>query len=112
MNENTINEMTYIKKFEVIRKVSPKTKKEYYVLSVTNIADKTVELFLSESQFEMMKLVGIENCKVNIEPRVSKDNKNYDVIALRIEDDVFDFFPRDKAFISLAKLTYQKKTQN
>ena len=112
MNGNMINEMTLIKKFEIIRKVSKTTKKEYFVLSVTSIADKTAELFLSESQFEMMKLVGAENCKVNIEPRVSKDGKNYDVIALRIEDDVFDFFPRDKAFISLAKLTYQKNTQD
>ena len=108
MNGNMINEMTLIKKFEIIRKVSKTTKKEYFVLSVTSIADKTAELFLSESQFEMMKLVGAENCKVNIEPRVSKDGKNYDVIALRIED----FFPRDKAFISLAKLTYQKNTQD
>lgn len=108
---NEINEMNYIKKFEVIKKVSTKTKKEYYVLSVTSIADKTIELFLSDSEFEMMKLVGIENCKVNIEPRVSKEGVNYDVIALRVEEDVFDFFPRDKAFIKLAKLTYSKKNQ-
>ena len=108
MNE-IINEKNYIKKFEIIKKISKTTKREYYVLSVTSVADKSVELFFSESQFEMMKIVGAENCKVNIEPRVTKEGKNYDVIALRIEDDVFDFFPRDKAFISLAKLTLSKK---
>ena len=108
MNE-IINEKNYIKKFEIIKKISKTTKREYYVLSVTSVADKSVELFLSESQFEMMKIVGAENCKVNIEPRVTKEGKNYDVIALRIEEDVFDFFPRDKAFISLAKLTLANK---
>ena len=87
MNE-IINEKNYIKKFEIIKKISKTTKREYYVLSVTSVADKSVELFLSESQFEMMKIVGAENCKVNIEPRVTKEGKNYDVIALRIEDDV------------------------
>lgn len=100
--------MNLIKKFEVIRKVSPKTKNEYYVLAATSVANKTAEVFLSESMFDMMNLVGIENCKVDIEPRVSKEGKEYDVIALRIDEDVFDFFPRDKAFIKLAKLTDKK----
>ena len=41
MNE-IINEKNYIKKFEIIKKICKTTKREYYVLSVTSVADKSL----------------------------------------------------------------------
>ena len=109
-NIKNVNEKENVKKviksFEVITKKSEKTGNEYYLLEVTTHKGNKSQIFLSESQKAIIDEVGITNCSVNIETRHSDaKKKDYDVIAFHVADElVFDFFPKDRAFIVLAKL--------
>lgn len=95
-------EKQIFKSFNVVEKESSKGNK-FYMLSVTAQNDKTVEMFMTESQKELYDLAGASNCHVEIARRKSKAGADYECIALHIGEDVFDFFPRDRAFIALAK---------
>lgn len=108
-----MEEKRVLKSFEVIEKESS-IGSVYYALSVKTFMGKEAVLFLSESQKELIDLVGIDNCFVDIETRVSKDNKKpYQVVALHISDEeIYDFFPRDRAFCKLAELQYKKHLED
>lgn len=93
-----------LKGFEIVEAES-RTGNVFYKLVVKTQKDKDCALFLSENQKEVIDLVGVENCWVDIETRKSSENKIYNVIALHVADEeVFDFFVKDRAFITLAKL--------
>lgn len=93
-----------LKGFEIVEAES-RTGNVFYKLVVKTRKDKECALFLSENQKEVIDLVGVENCWVDIETRKSSENKIYNVIALHVADEeVFDFFVKDRAFITLAKL--------
>ena len=97
-------EKRILKGFEIVEAES-RTGNVFYKLVVKTQKDKDCALFLSENQKEVIDLVGVENCWVDIETRKSSENKIYNVIALHIADEeVFDFFVKDRAFITLAKL--------
>ena len=100
--ENQENKI--LKGFEIVEAES-RTGNVFYKLVVKTQKDKECALFLSENQKEVIDLVGVENCWVDIETRKSSENKIYNVIALHVADEeVFDFFVKDRAFITLAKL--------
>lgn len=97
-------EKKILKGFEIVEAES-RTGNVFYKLVVKTQKDKDCALFLSENQKEVIDLVGVENCWVDIETRKSSENKIYNVIALHVADEeVFDFFVKDRAFITLAKL--------
>lgn len=97
-------EKRILKGFEIVEAES-RTGNVFYKLVVKTQKDKDCALFLSENQNEVIDLVGVENCWVDIETRKSSENKIYNVIALHVADEeVFDFFVKDRAFITLAKL--------
>lgn len=97
-------EKRILKGFEIVEAES-RTGNVFYKLVVKTQKDKDCALFLSENQKEVIDLVGVENCWVDIETRKSSENKIYNVIALHVADEeVFDFFVKDRAFITLAKL--------
>lgn len=97
-------EKRILKGFEIVEAES-RTGNVFYKLVVKTQKDKDCALFLSENQKEVIDLVGVENCWVDIETRKSSENKIYNVIALHVGDvEVFDFFVKDRAFITLAKL--------
>ena len=97
-------EKRILKGFEIVEAES-RTGNVFYKLVVKTQKDKECSLFLSENQKEVIDLVGVENCWVDIETRKSSENKIYNVIALHVADEeVFDFFVKDRAFITLAKL--------
>jgi hypothetical protein len=97
-------EKRILKGFEIVEAES-RTGNVFYKLVVKTQKDKDCALFLSENQKEVIYLVGVENCWVDIETRKSSENKIYNVIALHVADEeVFDFFVKDRAFITLAKL--------
>lgn len=97
-------EKRILKGFEIVEAES-RTGNVFYKLVVKTQKDKECALFLSENQKEVIDLVGVENCWVDIETRKSSENKIYNVIALHVADEeVFDFFVKDRAFITLAKL--------
>lgn len=97
-------EKRFLKGFEIVEAES-RTGNVFYKLVVKTQKDKECALFLSESQKEVIDLVGEANCWVDVETRKSAENKVYNVIALHISDvEVFDFFVKDRAFITLAKL--------
>lgn len=100
-------EKRLLKKFEIVEKESEKGTK-YYKLVVTSHGDTTCEMFLTESQVAVVNIIGKNNCFVDIQSRKSKENKPYNVVALVCGEDVFDFFPKDRAFITLARLQAQK----
>jgi hypothetical protein len=86
------------------------TKGLYYKLSVENLKGITTEMFMSESQKQLVELIGKENCSVGISTRTSKDNKmTYKVITLMAGEDSFDFFPKDRGFIPLSIALAKKK---
>lgn len=99
-----------ISSFQIITKTSEKSGNDYYILEVETFKQKKAQVFLTESQKALIDEIGITNCSVDVETRHSEEKKkDYDVIALRIgEEGVFDFFPKDRAFISLAKLQAKK----
>lgn len=82
----------------------------YYKLSVENLKGITTEMFMTESQKQLIELIGKENCSVGIATRISKDNKTtYKVITLTAGEDSFDFFPKDRGFIPLSLALANKK---
>lgn len=95
-------EKQIFKSFNVVEKESSKGNK-FYMLSVTAQNDKTAEMFMSESQKELVDIVGLEGCSVDVVKRKSKAGSDYECICLHIGEDSFDFFPKDRAFIVLAK---------
>lgn len=98
-------EKKILKGFEIIEGESQRTGRTFYKLAVKTQKDKVAEMFLSETQKEVVDLVGEANCWVDVETRTSAQNKGYNVIALHVGDEeVFDFFVKDRAFITLAKL--------
>ena len=97
-------EKKILKGFEIVEAES-RTGNVFYKLVVKTQKDKECALFLSENQKEVIDLVGVENCWVDVETRKSSENKIYNVIALHVADEeTFDFFVKDRAFITLAKL--------
>lgn len=96
--------------FEILTRQSAKTGNNYYVLSVKSVKGALADLFLSEAQKALIDEVGLDNTYVDIESRHSDSKKkDYDVIALHVGDvETFDFFPSDRAYISLAKLQAKK----
>ena len=97
-----------LKGFEVVEKEGQKG--VYYQLEVETYGGKKVAMYLSETQKELIDIIGKKDCYVDIETRKSKENRTYEVIALHIgEEDVQDFFPKDRAFLSLAKLHFKRK---
>lgn len=96
--------------FEIVTRKSTKTGNDYFVLVVYTCKGKSADLFLSESQKALVDEVGLANVNVDVEARHSDaKKKDYDVIALHVGDEeTFDFFPSDRAFISLAKLQAKK----
>lgn len=97
-------EKRILKGFEIVEAES-RTGNVFYKLVVKTQKDKECALFLSENQKEVIDLVGEANCWVDVEQRKSAENKTYNVIALHVADEeVFDFFVKDRAFITLAKL--------
>lgn len=103
-----------IASFEVITRKSGKSGNDYYILQVKTVKGKLADLFLTESQKGLIEEVGVNNCQVDIETRHSnKKNKDYDVIALHIGEELTcDFFPRDRSFIALAKLQAKKLAES
>ena len=101
--ENQDNKI--LKGFEIVEAES-RTGNVFYKLVVKTQKDKECALFLSENQKEVIDLVGEANCWVDVETRVAAETKKvYNVIALHVADEeVFDFFVKDRAFITLAKL--------
>lgn len=98
-------EKRILKGFKIEEGVSQRTGRPLYKFIVKTQKDKECMLFLSDNQKEVIDLVGVENCWVDIETRKSSENKIYNVIALHVADEeVFDFFVKDRAFITLAKL--------
>lgn len=95
-----------IKGFQIIEKNGQRG--VYYQLEVETYLGRKVTMFLSETQKEVIDIVGLDNCHCDIALRTSKENRKYGVIALAVGDDTFDFFPKDRAFITLAKLHYKK----
>lgn len=102
-----MKEKRLLKKFEIVEKESSNGNR-YKKLIVHSMGDSTCELFLTDSQVGVVEIIGKENCYVDIQTRMSKENKPYNVISLVCGEDVFDFFPKDRAFITLAKLQAQK----
>lgn len=97
-------EKRILKGFEIVEAES-RTGNVFYKLVVKTQKDKECALFLSENQKEVVDLFGEANCWVDVEQRKSAENKTYNVIALHVADEeVFDFFVKDRAFITLAKL--------
>lgn len=83
--------------------------KKYSKLFITTLQDKETSLFLSDSQIEIINLVGQDNCFVDIEKRYSdKVKKSYYVVALHCDDVVLEFFVKDRAFVTLALLQAKK----
>lgn len=107
-NKEEVKVERKLKGFAILEKEG--SKGPYYNLEVETYGAKKALMFLTETQKEMVDIVGQANCYVDIETRKSKDNRLYDVIALHIGDeDIQDFFPKDRAFLPLAKLHYKKK---
>ncbi len=103
-------ENSKLKSFEIVEKEKQNGTGVYYQLNVKTLKDKEAFMFLSESQKAVIDEVGIEKCRVDIEERKSgKTGNSYKVIALHIADiETFDFFPKDRAFITLAELHARK----
>lgn len=98
-------EKRILKGFKIEEGVSQKTGRPLNKLIVKTQKDKECILFLSDNQKDVIDLVGEANCWVDVEQRMSAENKPYNVIALHVADvEVFDLFVRDRAFITLAKL--------
>lgn len=97
-----MNKKSIFKSFEVIEKESSKGNK-YYILRVIAQNDKSAEMFMTESQKDLYEIFGAENCSVDIAIRKSKLGNEYKCVAFKIGDDVFDFFPKDRAFLVLAE---------
>lgn len=98
-------EKRILKGFKIEEGVSQRTGRPLNKLIVNTQKDKECILFLSDNQKEVIDLVGEANCWVDVEQRKSAENKTYNVIALHVGDvEVFDFFVKDRAFITLAKL--------
>lgn len=96
-----------LKGFDILTKEG-RTGNNYYQLEVVTQKDKKATMFMTESQKEYIDEIGRENCYVDIENRESKEKKTYSVVALHAGEEVFDFFVKDRAFISLAKLHAKK----
>lgn len=96
-------EKKIFKSFEIIEKESSKSGNKYYLLSVTAQNGKSAEMFMSESQKDLYDLTPAENRSVEIAQRKSKAGNDYECICLKLGEDSFDFFPKDRAFLSLAK---------
>lgn len=99
-------EKRILKGFKIEEGVSQKTGRPLNKLIVKTQKDKECILFLSDNQKDVIDLVGEANCWVDVETRVAAETKKvYNVIALHVADEeVFDFFVKDRAFITLAKL--------
>lgn len=97
------------KEFKIVEKEGIKGK--YYMIAVENFLGKVAEMFLTECQKELIDIEGIENCSVSVVERKSKENKPYKAIALFVGGEVFDFFPRDRAFITLSEVIARRKTE-
>ena len=97
-----------LKSFTILEKEG-RTNNIYYQLEVETAGGKKAAMFMTENQKEYVEEIGKENCYVDIETRTSKENKEYPVVALHAGDEVFDFFVKDRAFISLAKLHAKKE---
>lgn len=97
-----------LKSFEI--KAVQGSKGVYHKLVVKTFADKECQFYLAEDVNELVGVVGIENCFVDIATRKSKDDKNYKVIALNVGEYHYDFFPdkRNQAFIALAEISAKK----
>ncbi len=103
MEENRI-----LKGFSIVEKEG-RMGNIYYQLQVETQKGKKTEIFMTESQKEYVDEIGKDNCYVDIENRESKEKKIYQVVALHAGDEIFDFFVKDKAFVSLAKLHAGRK---
>lgn len=93
-------------------KILEKEKKDggkWYQLSIENLNGKTAEVYLTDNQKDLIDLIGFDNCFLFISERKSKDNRPYKTITLKVGEDEFDFFPRDRAFISLSLAIAKKK---
>ena len=106
--EQSVERPRLLKGFRLERNVTA-AGKEYTKLIVETLLDKETSVFLSESHTDIIELVGLDNCYVDIEQRYSTEKrKNYDVIALHCGDIVLDFFSKDRAFLTLAILQAKK----
>ena len=85
------------------------TGKTFSKLIITTLMGKETSIFLSDTQLDIINLVGQDNCYVDIESRYSSEKrKNYNVIVLHCADEILEFFVKDRAFITLALLHAKK----
>ena len=91
-----------LKGFNILEK-DGRTGNVYYQLEVETMKGKKATMFMTECQKDLVDEVGKEKCYVDIEARTSKDNKQYSVVALHVGEETFDFFVKDRAFVSLAR---------
>lgn len=98
-----------IKKISIEEKTSQKGTK-YSVIEVTMSNDKSFNLFLDSVTKDLVEFVGAENVILNYVERVSKEDKTYNAIELKIKDeDYTKLFFIDKAYeLMIKKLSEQK----
>lgn len=106
--EQSVERPKLLKGFK-IEQSTTQAGKQLIKLFVSSLQDKEASLFLSETQLEIINMVGIDACYVDIEKRYSSEKKkSYYVIALHCEDVILDFFVKDRAFVTLALLQAKK----